>query len=204
MYLIELSDKEIKRRSSEIRILLGILLTKEETAKRGEKTTISCNTYPQAQHYILGTYDGSIPNKSYRDWRFTCYNTEFRCMYFEDWVPSDLAKTKWALNNLSFSLFRVLRQSRDEREVLAIHCEPRETEPADKTIKSHYQYKRIPHLHVSLATQPLPHSHFALHHTNDISMMKNIESLTSFMRNVLVMIKDEVIDTNDKEWKINT
>lgn len=61
----------------------------------------------------------------------------------------------------------------------------------------HATYKRGPHIHVSAAQQPLPHSHLALNAMHIDDVLKSIDSLDTAVRSGVVLLRDQVLDVLD-------
>lgn len=193
MYKILLDERELSKRGAAIRKLLQVLLSAPQSAAARNKSTVGSDTVKSNQNYIIGALDGSKPSNEYRDWRFRSYRAGFRCMYFEEWRPEDAARKKWFLQQICFSLFRITSRANIPQEILAIHCEPMEPEG-----REHLLYKRGLHLHVTLASQPIPHAHFALNNGYLSQVMASIENLSEALELALKMINDQVI--NNPDW----
>ena len=83
----------------------------------------------------------------------------------------------------------------DEKELLALHCDP--NEPDDADVLKHALYKRGPHIHVSASEQPLPHSHFALNAAHLREVLSSAEQLVQAMSKGIVLVRDQVLDIFD-------
>ena len=183
---IEVTDEGLIRRQNTIRDLLHPMVSKTSSRTK-RKTTVACQRLALPTGVIWATHDGARPHTAYRDWRFTSYERDFRCMYFEMWHPLDAQRSRWTLHQLAFSLFRTLRLSQEELEILAIHCDPLEPDGA------HAIYKRGPHLHVSHAVDPLPHAHFALCNGRLRQVLESADAISSAIGESLEMIRQEVL-----------
>ncbi len=76
-----------------------------------------------------------------------------------------------------------------------MHCDP--NEPDDSGLLKHAIYKRGPHIHVTAADQPLPHSHIALNVTQIDNVLSSFENLSAAFGSGVVMIRDQVLDVLD-------
>ena len=192
MYKILINERDLSKRAAAIRSLLQVLLSASEVQLKN-RSTVGSNTVKTAQNYIIGAFDGSKPSNEYRNWRFRSNRADFKCMYFEEWRPEDATRKQWFLQQICFSLFRIVNHTKLPQEILAIHCEP--MEPNDR---KHLLYKRGLHLHVTLATQPIPHAHFALNNGYLAQVMTSIETLSEALKVALIMVSDQVI--NNPDW----
>ncbi len=136
---------------------------------------------------IIGAHQGDSPDRNYRDWRFSTFVSEYRCMYYELW-KSDNGRDFY-LVNMYLSLFRIDRINHSEIELLALHCDPEE--PDDNR---HAKYKKGPHIHIKAAESPIPDAHIALTCGYLENILSSFNSLTKAMGWAIVMLKEQILD----------
>jgi hypothetical protein len=141
---------------------------------------------------VIPVYSGTRPTFEYRDWRFGTTVMGIRGSYFERWIPSDEKRTRFYLDRAYLHLYWQLRAQDDEKELLALHCDPNETDDAGPLRHAHY--KRGPHIHVSASEYPLPHSHFALNATQLDEILSSAERLSEAFSSGVVLVRDQVLD----------
>jgi hypothetical protein len=178
----------IKGRSNEIATMLTPLTGTGPRRVASEPRNISGNIFIYA-------YSGLRPAVDYRDWRFKTITYGIRGSYFELWKPSDEKRHRYYLDRAYLSLYLQVKALDREKELLALHCDP--NEPDDAGELKHALYKRGPHIHVSAAEDPLPHSHFALNAGNLNEVLKSAESLYQAMQSGMVLLRDQVLDVFD-------
>jgi hypothetical protein len=116
--------------------------------------------------------------------------------YQESWCPVNEKRKRYYLEKAYLHLYLTTLTAGDaaEKEILALHCDPNEAdEPPGWKGLVHSKYKRGPHLHVSTAEQPMPHSHFALNACHLGSVLISVESLTNAMATAVQMLEDQVL-----------
>ncbi len=138
--------------------------------------------------FIIATYDGSLPQSDFRDWRFKVYVNNMSAGYFEVWKDPE-RKGKWHLEKAYLHIYTMVPELRDEKEFLCLHCDPNESEE-DK----HYFYKVGPHIHIKQADSPIPHSHIALNRSHLPEVLSSIDTLTKAFSLGVNMIKEQVLD----------
>jgi hypothetical protein len=106
-------------------------------------------------------------------------------MYHERWSRKD--KNVWQLERAYLNLYK--RSGVDEVEFLCLHCDPLEPDSAP-----HARYKQGPHLHVSIADDPIKHAHLALNGGLLNLVLKSVMTLGTTMEWAVQMIRDEVLD----------
>lgn len=142
----------------------------------------------EAGSIVIATYTGSKPaGTAYRDWRFSTYVPSFYGMYFERWLPADVKHRAWQMDRAYLSVFRLDRFSRSEEEIVAVHCDPNE---ADAT---HLRYKQGPHLHVTVAEHPIPHSHIALSLAVLDSLLSSVDRMTEAIAQSVEMVNSQIL-----------
>ncbi len=135
--------------------------------------------------YILAAHDGSPPTSNYRDWRFRTFVSDFRAMYFEEWVSS--RNRHWYLEKAYLNIYKIDLPTRYEREYLCLHCDPNEPDNSSCAV-----YKKGPHLHISIAAD-LSHAHIALNKGHLEEVLNSVDSLTKALDSGICLIVDEVL-----------
>ena len=135
---------------------------------------------------MIGTYGpGPQPAGRPRDWRFRTPVRRLVGCYFEQWISVDGTNRVYGLDRIAFSLLLLERIS--EREVVALHSDPNEPDGP------HAPFKRGPHLHVTLAEQPLPHAHLGLAMESMPALIDSVDGLTAAVERALFMLSEEVL-----------
>jgi hypothetical protein len=145
---------------------------------------------------VLASFSGpQPPSDAFRDWRFATAVTNLWGSYFERWVPVDVKGRHYFLDRAYLHLYRRTRiEDANDREILGLHCDPNEpNEPSNYDGPKHARYKRGPHIHVSTAEQPMPHSHIALDLGQLPEVLGSFENLSSAIRSAIRMLDDQVI-----------
>jgi hypothetical protein len=181
MPTIQISEEQLRKRISRIPKLLKPLT----------KTSIrpACGFYhgmAGTDTRIIGANQGNLSDH-YRNWRFSTFVSDYRCMYFEFW-KSDNGRDFY-LVNMSLSIFRIDRARHDESELLALHCDPEEPDNS-----KHAKYKRGPHIHVKAAESPIPRAHITLTCGYLESILSSYDSLLKAMEWAIVMLKEQILD----------
>lgn len=153
---------------------------------------IAWSPAPQRNEFVIAVHSGTKPDTLPRDWRFTTPARRIRGSYWERWIPTNEKRTHYYLAQAYLHLYWRASAAEEERELLALHCDP--NEPDDSGQMKHAIYKRGPHIHVMTASQPIPHSHFALNvgHLSDV--LASIDSLSGAVSVAVTMIRDQVLD----------
>jgi len=108
-------------------------------------------------------------------------------MYFELWRLTSADQA--CLYRAYLSLFRTLKQQTDEeRELMALHCDPYEPDQAEHAI-----YKKGPHLHLCTSEIPGPHAHIALNRCHLDEVLGSTGAFTQAFHLALGMISEEVL-----------
>jgi hypothetical protein len=174
---IESNQKEIVSRQNKIRKLLNPI----SRIKGGPVCTLK----PLQRKLILATHDGSPPLSDFTSWRFTTKHSAFRALYYEMWTGN--GTNIFSLDKAYLHIYQMIDY--DEREYLLLHCDPDEPD-----IEKHALYKRGPHLHISVAEQPIPHSHIALCLSNLDSTLNSVDSLTTALELCIKMICEQFLE----------
>jgi hypothetical protein len=149
----------------------------------------------QRDELLIGAHSGRKPDIGLRDWRFTTKIRRIRGSYWERWAPTTEKRRIYYLAQSYLQLYWRESAGDEESELVALHCDPNEAD--DTGVLRHAIYKRGPHIHVLTASQPLPHSHFALNLGNLPDILRSIDTLTGAVRFGINMIRDQVLDLFD-------
>jgi hypothetical protein len=133
-------------------------------------------------------FSGAEPDRPIDEWRFTTFVPSLRAAYRERWVPTDERGKSYYLQQGYLHLFYQSGRGEDEEEVLALHCDPNESDD-----QPHVLYKRGPHIHVVAAPQPLPHSHFALNLSSLDTVLSSIDNLHRAFSGAVLMLQEQVL-----------
>jgi len=125
--------------------------------------------------------------EAYRSCSFTTIRPGIRGRYFELWLP-DRDRKYWALERAYLTIYRVDIASQEPMEMICLHCDPLTTE--DEPLRT---YKRGPHLHVEVASDPWPDCHFAMCLSSLDKVMSTSTRLTRAFGSIVQMIRSEVL-----------
>ena len=182
MYDIRLSNARFSHRPEDVRRILKPLRGGEEVA---------CEFCPgsYAGGRALAAHDGVDREhlRNPRDVQFATLAVDIFGQYFELWTAVDNGRSM-ALSQASFALYVVDRTTRSNRELISVHCEPR-----DNSVVPLCTYKRGPHLHVVQAEQPLPHCHWPLNFGHLDDVCSSVEKLTQALSQTMNIICHEVL-----------
>jgi hypothetical protein len=156
---------------------------------------VACAPTPQRNEFLIAVHSGTRPDTLPRDWRFTTPVSRLRGSYWERWVPTNEKRKRYYLEQAYLHLYWRASVANDEHEVLALHCDP--NEPDDPGPLTQAIYKRGPHIHVMTASQPLPHSHFALSLGHLSAVLTSVDTLSEALASAIAMIRDQVVDVFD-------
>jgi len=178
-------------RPEEVRVMLRPLVRGDTTCQRRNER--GRNGQPCI---VLASFSGlQPPSDLVRDWRFATPVKILWGSYSERWVPADTKGRRYFLDRAYLHLYRrARREDVNEKEILALHCDPNEPdEPEEHRGLKHARYKRGPHIHVSTAEQPMPHSHIALNLGELPEVVKSFEKLSGAISSAIQMLTDQVI-----------
>lgn len=190
--LCKVEAESLYRRDTDVRAMLGPLVRGDSTCRRlnqrgrDGKATI-----------ILASFSGpQPPSDSYRDWRFATTATNLWGSYFERWMPADPKERHYFLDRAYLHLYeRTRSEGAGDKEILGLHCDPNEPlEHENHGGLKHARYKRGPHIHVSTAEQPMPHSHIALNLGHLDEVLESFDNLSSAIQSAIRMLNDQVIE----------
>lgn len=153
--------------------------------KEVARKQIHLHGIPYGSRYVLAISEKSQTlDKDFREWRFDTEISNITCSYHEMWEP--IEKGNYFLFRAYFHIYK------DGKEYLLLHCDPNEVE--NPAALNQYLYKRSPHLHVSVAEQPIPHSHIALNNSTLEHVLSSIDNFNQVMKTHIEMMKLEFID----------
>ena len=144
---------------------------------------------------MIGIHSGARPEFSLTDWRFSTIVNGIWAGYHERWFAVDEKRKKFFIDRAYLHLYRRRPSEQDETEITALHCDP--NEPDDSGLLKHAVYKRGPHIHLTAAEQPFPHSHIALNAMEIDSVLGSIDSLHKAVTAGIVLLRDQVLDVLD-------
>lgn len=156
---------------------------------------LAYNIVPYRSQLMIGIHSGSRLDSNVADWRFSTIVRGIRAAYHERWIAVDERRQRFYLERAYLHLFRRRAHESEEAQIMALHCDP--NEPDDSGLMKHATYKRGPHIHVSAAQQPFPHSHLVLNATQIHDVLSSIDSLHSAARSGIVLLRDQVLDILD-------
>ena len=180
MPLIQATVEEVTSRGQKIR---GLLKPLTPTNSKGPAWKLKRGL----QSYIIGTHDGSITTTDYRDWRFSTFVPKTYASYFEKW--DQISTDQFCLNRAYLSVFQRDIPTRDEKELLCLHCDPNEPDNEQNAI-----YKKGPHLHVVAAVDPIPRAHIPLNMVHLDKVLSSIDNLSEAIESAVVMLKHEILN----------
>jgi len=122
-------------------------------------------------------------------WSFPSSVDPIICQYSERWIPTSPSAQEFKLKTIYFQLLEHKGREENPREIIAFHWEPL-AEAEDESD----QYKSRPHLHVKLATGPLPRSHLDATLTVGTDQQGSVEYLDQLLDEAIDMIAIEVLE----------
>jgi hypothetical protein len=180
MSRIKLDTEELSHRENQIRKMLNPLTL--------HPSNPACRVQSQIGGIILfGAYDGSFRGGLARDWRFATVAGRIYANYYERWIPISGIYGVSCLSQAYLTIYQKEGPT-DERELLALHCDPEEPDGPGSV------YKRGPHLHISIAGPPIRDAHIALARGQLDSVLANATSLMEALTWSIIMIRDEVLN----------
>ncbi len=148
------------------------------------------NNKASATAFVIAAHDGGPPTSPYQDWRFATIMPDFRGMYNERWLRTELDRKEiWYLDRAYLHLYETIERVQ-ESEYLCLHIDPNLPNDAP-----HWVYKRGPHLHISAAKHPIPRAHIALNRGHLDEVLRSVESLSRALELAVYMIKEEILDS---------
>lgn len=148
---IKLVSRAVERRGTKFNSILKPILRNPESG--GPPYTIK--KLQGSQITIIGR-DKALTS-DFKNWRFATFHSNFRALYYETWLPTDLNKPDlWYLTKAYLNIYLLDRARREEKEYICLHSDP------EATGDSRSYYKASPHLHIKMAADPIPKAHIAL------------------------------------------
>lgn len=192
---IQLLSQDLPSRGSEIQQILIPVAKQKGGPAWGRRVG--------STEFIIGTHDGSPPTSDYRHWTFATFRRDFRAQYFERWLKFVEDNDEgWYLERAYLNIYRY-DVSRDGREYICLHTDPdcvpdKSIEKRDpilyRKLVKQAPYKRLPHIHVVAAEQPLPHAHIALNVGFFDEVLDSVESLSRALKQGVQLLRDEVLE----------
>lgn len=138
---------------------------------------------------VLSAYDGTRPTSEFRQWRFRTKAAGLVAMYFEIWQPRDGRGVEFSLARAYLQLYELVGPGQ-EKEILALHCDPDET--GDEVARIG-RYKQGPHLHFVVAGDPFAKAHIALADGQLAEVLRSAASLTESLEGCVRLIQAELL-----------
>jgi hypothetical protein len=123
----------------------------------------------------------------YRAWFFKTAADGVLGQYFEAWAMG-ADESQWRLSQACLHLFRAAGPREDPSEVLALHCEPKET--AENFMA---RLKRGPHVHLKQADGPLGKAHFPLNLCHLDEVLQSWATLAKALTTAIQVARSEVL-----------
>jgi hypothetical protein len=159
------------------------------------KVRLAYRIVPHRSEVMIAVHTGDAPEFDVTDWRFSTVVRGIRAAYHERWIAVDEKRQRFYIERAYLHLYRRRADESDEREIVALHCDP--NEPDDSGVLKHAVYKRGPHIHVTASEQPFPHSHIALNSAQIGEVLKSVDSLHNAVAAGVVLLRDQVLDVLD-------
>lgn len=147
----------------------------------------------QSSTYIVGVNEGGPPVSDYREWRFSTIWSTLRASYYERWLLDEQDSDWWYLDRAYLHIYIRDTTTGDDKEYLALHCDPNEPANAE-----HVEYKKVPHLHIGSihlreTRSPWPHAHVALSRVE----LNSMPSIGLVMGWAVKMLAKEVLQRDE-------
>ena len=111
------------------------------------------------------------------------------CEYMESWIPAAPNAQEFKLKTIYFQLLEHRGREENPRDIIAFHWEPLADAEDEADL-----YKSRPHLHVKLATGPLPRSHLDATLSVGTDQQGSVEYLDQLLDEAIAMIAIEVLE----------
>lgn len=111
------------------------------------------------------------------------------CEYGELWQPIDEFEQKYRLTNLQFQLLQHDGPDETLKEIVAFHWKPLVETQVDG-----FRHEHRPHLHVTVAKNPISKSHFGVTLTVDSVDQGTVSYLDHLIDEAVSMVAAEVLD----------
>ena len=161
--------------------------------KSGPAYEMVSTSQPFKGSKVIGFFDGkSQPGSNYVDWRFKTTKNNIFAMYHERWVPVDTDRyDSYYLDRAYFHIYKLEdnRYPDSLKEFVCLHCDPNESDQ-----EAHAMYKRVPHIHIKAAKEPIPHSHISLGIDFSEQVLESADTLFSSYESAIFLVKDEIFN----------
>jgi hypothetical protein len=139
-----------------------------------------------SQITIIG-YD-KVLTPDFNNWRFATFHNNFRAVYFETWLPTDLKKLDiWYLTKAYLNIYLLDRARQEEKEYICLHSD------TESEGDSQSYYKASPHLHIKMAEEPIPKAHIALANYHLAQILSSEKLFFQAMSWGIELICDEIL-----------
>ena len=181
-------------------------LSRTRPTRLAESLSVVSSIAPHVEYrswpheFILVAKYGQQISESLREWKFPSSVPFIDCRYIERWLPVDASYRNLRLRNAYFHLDQHRGPDNPPKEVLAFHWEPI---LANGSAGEATNLDR-PHLHFSLAPQPLHRSHFVVTLTVPSHGQASVDYLNELLEEVIRMVGVEVlsrISDRPKGWE---
>lgn len=161
--------------------------------KSGPAYKILSTNQPFKGSKVISFFDGkSQPDSNYTDWRFKTTQRNIFAMYYERWVPADIHRSsKSYLDRAYFHIYELEDNGQPDslKEFVCLHCDPNEPDQ-----QAHVMYKRVPHIHIKAAKEPIPHSHISLGIEFSEQVLQSADTLFTSFESAIFLVKDEILN----------
>lgn len=176
-----LGERDLTKRGAEVRRMLSPLSSDQGGPAWGRQTLRS--------EIYIGAFSKGSKSADIREWRFRTSVRGFYGNYFERWIPVAGGASEYFLDRAYLSIYFVNeRATPPEEEIVLLQCDPNVA-----VTDNHARYKRGPHVHVSAAKHPLPHSHIALNLTHLDETVSSIDELTKAFASGVRLVREQVL-----------
>jgi hypothetical protein len=182
MNIVESINTLSNSRKDSIKVLLSDICDK--------KIHIFSNSRSNNLIIVVSSNKSDAGSIEYRNIRFKTRLKEITASYYEVWSKHE--KDQYYLERAYFHLYNETEsylERRNDGEYILLHCDPNEG-----IASKHHDYKRSPHLHISCAEDPLPHSHIALNLMNLNEVLSSLENFDIAFSRAINLIRTQIID----------
>ena len=155
-------------------------------------------SYPYVSE-LIASY-GKPLTPSVREWSFPSVVDSIECRYIERWLPTDNSDRQLRLRHSYLHLYHHEGPHEEPREILAFHWEP----IGDSSDSDSSEGIRRPHIHMTVARQPLGRSHLGVALTVPPNKQSNVDFLDKLLCEVIQLVRVEVLDrieANPAGWR---
>jgi hypothetical protein len=193
MSSIQIDIQDFRSRVVVVRELLRPLCQKDVACDiRTPKTTsgkviVAHGTQKSARRGLVAAHVRSTEGVEYDNVMFPSRARTIRCRYFEFWKPEGGGQLL-RLDKSYLTLMKKNETAHRYDEILAIHCDPNNSCPGLLR-----DFKRGPHLHLSMLEDPLPKCHFPLNFGELDHVLGSLDALTRALGDAVRIISQEVL-----------